>query len=194
LPTPALYEGSLTKIPGKFEFKCNYNSTYTIYTSTELEINGTPRKIFGENETGIFNFNLDLYSSYEYDSKLKAEDEINVGEKAFFGIQAENFPESLSFLVQKCSIEEIETSSSFDIVSSPGCNNAITSTSSPDPIITSGAEIKRFEFQSFTFTSSEKAIAREILKCEILVCLKDECADPFCDGNNGSSVRRRRNI
>ena len=96
-------------------------------------------------------------------------------------LKAENFPESLSFLVEKCSIEEIASSSSFDIVSDSGCNNLITSTSSPDPFITTGREMKRYEFQSFTFTNSAKAIAREILKCKIKVCLKDECEDPVCD-------------
>jgi len=74
-------------ILGKYDFECSYNSTYTISTKTVLEIDGSPREIFGENETGNFNFSLDLYSSNQYDSKLEAEDEINVGEKAFFGIQ-----------------------------------------------------------------------------------------------------------
>ena len=74
-------------ILGKYDFECSYNSTFTISTNTVLEIDDSPREIFGENETGNFDFSLDLYSSNQYDSKFEAEDEINVGERAFFGIQ-----------------------------------------------------------------------------------------------------------
>ncbi|CAG5102263.1 Oidioi.mRNA.OKI2018_I69.chr1.g219.t1.cds [Oikopleura dioica] len=181
----------LSQIIEEFDFECSYNSTYIVAASTRLELDDTPLEVKSETEEGIFDFSLNLFSNDEFVEKLSEDDVINVGEKAFFAIQAENFPESLYFFVQKCSIEEIGTSSSFDIISSPGCNNLITSTSSPDPYITSGAGMKRFEFQSFTFTSSTKAIAEEILKCEIQVCLQDECPETAACGT-ANSVRRRR--
>lgn len=81
----------------------------------------------GSAGSGNFHFSLVLYEDSTFASAVPEGDVIVVGERVYFSVEGDSLPDTVSFILNECTISNEVYEMSYDIVSD-GCGDSLTQT------------------------------------------------------------------
>lgn len=180
--TGPIYVGN----PLGIDFTCVYDTHSDASTDGDFEQTTSET---GSAGTGSFDFSLVLYEDSTFEAAVPDGDVIVVGERVYFSVAGSSLPETVSFIVNDCTISNELYGMSYDIVSG-GCADDLTQTMyHNDGPFASDAMLSYAAFRFDTDADLDED-QHEVISCTITVCDNDD--ETSACQNQPSCARRRR--
>jgi hypothetical protein len=175
--------------PAELEFTCTYDTNYD--TEGDDIVVSNIDSTADRHGSGAFEFNVDFYTDSTFETQAAAGDVITVGEQVFFGVSANNLPNSVSFSVMDCTVTNTNGADLSYYIVENFCPDMYTNT------MIMGANNEKqsvnLSYQAFKFTNVADTESEEVLSCRVIVCNDADENNSCSNQPECSSGRRRRN-